>query len=119
MNRILIVEDEVELSGILRTYLSRRHFEVECVETLKDSLTLLSHNLFSFVILDNNLPDGKGLDKIAEFKYLQPQMKIIAMSALQIAHAARTAGADYFIEKPISLKTIEGILLNGGEKSNS
>lgn len=110
LNSVLIVEDELELSGILSKYLNRRHFQVDCVETLKDSLNLLLHKPFSFLILDNNLPDGKGLEYIEQFKTMQPDLKIIAMSALQIHDAALKAGANYFIEKPISLKAIEKIL---------
>lgn len=110
-NRVLIVEDELELSGILSKYLNRRNFVVECVETIKGGIELLSHQPFSFIILDNNLPDGKGLEHINHFRGLQPTLKIIAMSALQVRDAALNAGANYFIEKPISLKAIEKILL--------
>ena len=111
LNKVLIIEDETELSNILKKYLIRRRYEVECVETLRESFVLLSTQSFGAIILDNNLPDGKGLDYIKEFKRLQPELKIIAISALQINDAALNAGANYFIEKPISLKMIESLLV--------
>lgn len=109
-NKILIIEDELELSHILRQYLNTRDFEVDCAETLKESWQLLKNKSFDFIILDNNLPDGKGLEYIPSFRGIQPHLKIIAMSALQLHEVALTAGAHYFVEKPISLKTIENIL---------
>lgn len=112
LNKILIIEDETELSDILKKYLNRRRYEVQCVETLHESFTLLSTQSFGAIILDNNLPDGKGIDHIKDFRLLQPGLKIIAISALQINDAAMKAGANYFIEKPISLKVIESLLLS-------
>jgi DNA-binding response OmpR family regulator len=110
LHRVLIVEDELELSNILSKYLNKRNFDVECTDTIRDGIDKLSKESFHYIILDNNLPDGKGLEHINEFRYLQPDLIIIAISALQVKDVALKAGANYFIEKPISLKAIERIL---------
>jgi DNA-binding response OmpR family regulator len=110
IDKILIIEDEYELSHILKKYLQRRHYKVDCADTLVAGLDMAATQHFQFVILDNNLPDGQGIEHIDKLKMLQPNVCIIAMSALRIKELAHQAGAHFFVEKPISLKNIENIL---------
>ncbi len=111
INRVLIIEDETELSGLIKFFLSKKLYEVTCAENISSAVSLLRSNFFDTIILDNNLPDGKGLDIIPIINCTQNKPKIIAMSALQIREEAFIAGASYYIEKPISLAEIY-LLLN-------
>ena len=80
---------------------------------LKDGINYLKNTDFDVVILDNNLPDGKGMDLIPRIRKAMPKIKIIAMSALGVKPLAMAAGASYFIEKPVSLNEIYQIIING------
>ncbi len=111
-NRVLIIEDETELSGLIKRFLSKRSYEVTCVENLTSAILLLQSNSFDAIILDNNLPDGKGLDIIPTINYVQNKPKIIAMSAMQVRDEALKAGASYYMEKPISMAAIYRLLNN-------
>ncbi len=109
-NRILIIEDEMELSGLLKRFLIKRHYDVICAETLTKAMLLLQSDAFDTIILDNNLPDGKGVDFIPVINRIQNKPKIIAMSALGIRDEALKAGASFYIEKPISMVSIYQLL---------
>ena len=111
MNKsILIIEDETELSGLLQKYLVRKNYDVTCAETLTMGMQLLHAFNYDAIILDNNLPDGKGIDAIPIIKFIQHQPKIIAMSAMQVQDEAIKAGASFYIEKPISMAAIYRLL---------
>ena len=109
-NRILIIEDEMELSGLLKRFLIKRHYEVSCAETLTKALILLKSSSFDTIILDNNLPDGQGVDFISTINSIQNKPIIIAMSALGVGEEALRAGASFYIEKPISMSAVYQLL---------
>ena len=59
------------------------------------------------IILDNQLPDGFGVDFITYVKKKYPQIKIIMISGFSTARdVALNNGADYFLEKPFSLESV-------------
>lgn len=105
-NKVLIIEDEEELGYILKRFLSKKCFDVDYAMNLKDGLNCLKNTDFDVLILDNNLPDGKGMDLIPRIRATMPKITIIAMSALGLKSLALSAGASYFIEKPVSLNEI-------------
>ncbi|MCP3984126.1 MAG: response regulator transcription factor [bacterium] len=62
--RILLIDDDVELSRMLADYLGEAGFEVGIRGTVRDGLALLNGATTSpdLLILDVMLPDGDGLD---------------------------------------------------------
>jgi DNA-binding response OmpR family regulator len=60
--------------------------------------------------LDNHLPDGSGSDFIGQAKKLNPNAKIVMITAHDSAteiNAAFSKGADYFISKPFNSAAIK------------
>ena len=64
--RLLMIEDDHRLAGMVATYLGQNGFEVQHVETALEGLALLHHSTadvpFSLVLLDLMLPDADGLE---------------------------------------------------------
>ena len=60
--KILIIEDEKELAGLVSVYLGREGFEVRTVENAEDGFTLMETWEPELVILDINLPGMDGLE---------------------------------------------------------
>ena len=58
------------------------------------------------ILLDNNLPDGYGLDYIGLFRAMLPKAQIIMISAMDIHNEAFAAGADNFFSKPIDTQRL-------------
>ena len=58
MDRILLVDDEIELANMIKEYLANEGFDVQIKHTLSDGKDSFDSDSFSAVILDINLPDG-------------------------------------------------------------
>jgi two-component system OmpR family response regulator len=112
MKRVLIVDDEVDLCMLIKTYLSRKNYEVYTAHTLSEGVKKIESISPDVLLLDNNLPDGMGW-KAAENIHKQfPNLHITLISAYQTPSDFKTRN-DHFInvlEKPISLNDIEKYL---------
>ena len=105
--KLLVVEDQGETCLLLDLILSERKFESDYVNNLLDADEWLSKNKPSAMILDNKLPDGFGVDFITYVKKNYPGIKIIMISGFGSARdVALNNGADYFLEKPFSMKNV-------------
>jgi DNA-binding NarL/FixJ family response regulator len=65
------------------------------------------------VFLDNNLPDGQGIDFIPYLKLHYPDTRVIMVTANDSASDKKRAfqqGADGFLSKPLSLDLINRTL---------
>lgn len=107
-HHILIIEDEVVVCDMLTRFLEKKQYQVACAQTLADGFIKLQSFLPAIVLLDNNLPDGKGVDQIVRLKELQPDLRIIVVSAMDSVHLQALAnGAEQFIKKPFGFRQIE------------
>ena len=61
MPRILLVEDDPDVSSILTEVLEDAGYEVESSHTLGGGTALLDNNKYDLVIADIGLPDGNGV----------------------------------------------------------
>ena len=104
---MLVVEDQGEMCLILGLILSDREFQLDYVNNLLDADEYLQKNKPSVIILDNQLPDGFGVDFITYVKKKYPAIKIIMISGFGTARdIAMENGADVFLEKPFSLDNV-------------
>lgn len=70
-----------------------------------------------WIFLDNNLPDGKGINVIEQIKQSHSS-RVIMMSAMSnLKEEAFRRGVDYFMDKPISFVEIRRILSSGAASS--
>lgn len=104
---MLVVEDQGEMCLVLDMILSDRNLEVDYVNNLLAADEYLEKNKPSVIILDNQLPDGFGVDFITYIKKKYPEIKIIMISGFGTARdVALENGADVFLEKPFSLDNV-------------
>ena len=104
MTKILIVEDEADMCLLLNILLAGKNIKLDHVKSLSSAASYLASVQPALVILDNQLPDGLGIDYIPEIKKKHPDLKIIMISGL--GEGARDVaidnGADIFLNKPFS-----------------
>ncbi|HEX7905178.1 MAG TPA: response regulator [Chitinophagaceae bacterium] len=102
--KVLIVEDEGEMCLVLNLILDGKEFELDHVQNLLAADRYLKKNKPSVVILDNQLPDGFGVDFIGQIKKNYPTIKIIMISGFDSSFKAVALknGADVFLEKPFT-----------------
>ncbi|MBS1621321.1 MAG: response regulator [Bacteroidetes bacterium] len=107
MKRLLLVEDEGELSLAINLILSDRELEMDYVNSLLSADEYLKKYEPSIIILDNKLPDGFGVDFISYIKKKYPAIRIIMISGFGSARDVALAnGADLFLEKPFSMSDV-------------
>jgi len=107
--KALIVEDEIDICFLLTGILRKKNLQTTFVNTIKDARNTLTTLHPAILFLDNNLPDGLGIDFICHVKKGNPLIKIVMITANDtIADKAKAlkAGADMFIGKPFTRDTI-------------
>ena len=114
MPTLLIVDDEANIRGSLKGALGREGYQVDEAGTLAEARAQL-REAFDFLLLDVWLPDGSGLDLLAEVRESAPETVVIVMSGhatIDVAVRATRLGAYDFMEKPLSLEHLLVALRN-------
>ena len=110
---ILIIEDEGDISLILNLMLKKGDVEIEHVTTLAKAGAFLKEQKTDIVIIDNQLPDGLGMDYIKTIKDDYPTLKIIMITGNTEITDKETAlqnGADVFLAKPFTKEQIQAAI---------
>lgn len=102
--KVLIVEDEADMCLLLNIILTGKDIQLDHVKSLAAAEAYLQEEEPSVVLLDNQLPDGFGVDFITFLKKNYPAVKIIMISGYDGAakDVALENGADTFISKPFT-----------------
>lgn len=104
--RILIVEDQKDLSEVISTYLKQNQHLNDQAFTLREAHLMLKSAEYSAILLDLMLPDGSGIDLLREYRKKGGACPVIIMTAKdQITDriSGLEAGADDYIIKPFNL----------------
>lgn len=109
MKKVLIVDDEIDLCLLIRNTLIKKNYEVYIAHNLSDGVKKLSIFKPDSLLLDNNLPDGKGWNIAKDIKSMYPQMNITLISAHHVGTDLEESLDDSVtvLEKPLSLQDIE------------
>jgi len=118
--KALIVDDEMDICYLLSGILRQRKLRTSYVNNLADAQSVLKEETPSIIFLDNNLPDGKGIDFIGTIKKLYPATKVVMITAFDTysdRSKAYEEGVDFFIGKPFTRdiidKTLERLKFSG------
>ena len=101
-DKILIVDDEVEIADLIETYLKNEDYAVYKFYSAKDALACIDETELDLAILDIMLPDIDGFTicrKIRE-KHTYPVIMLTAKDAETDKITGLTLGADDYITKP-------------------
>ena len=105
--KAVIIDDEIDICLLLGMILKKQGITTTLAHNLSDGLETVAVEQPMLVFLDNNLPDGQGIDQIANFRKRVPQAKLFMISAMEgIAEKAIALGADGFVEKPLNLSKV-------------
>lgn len=103
--RILLVEDEPEMSRMLAERVAHGGFTVDQVSCLAEARAALAQVDYALILLDRRLPDGEGLSLLPEVRRERPGASVLLISALDtVPEKVRglDAGADDYLTKPFS-----------------
>ena len=103
--RLLVIEDELRIAEILRCGLQRVGFAVDVAHRCADAREALAVTIYDAAILDLGLPDGDGLDLLAELRSAHngvPILILTARDAIEDRVSGLDAGADDYLVKPFA-----------------
>ncbi|MCE2891561.1 MAG: response regulator [Hyphomonadaceae bacterium] len=106
--RILIVDDEVEILRTLEPALRAVGYYVRFGETGLEALNLVANEMVDCVLLDLGLPDVDGVEVIRRIREwsVVPILIITAREGLDAKIEALDAGADDYVNKPFDLREL-------------
>lgn len=110
MVNVLLVEDETLFAKSVLRRLQRDGYEGKIVETVAEARHSLNKDLPDILLLDVRLPDGNGLDLLAELRARDDnegkKLPVVVMTAygeLDDAISAMKLGATDYLKKPVDL----------------
>lgn len=101
---VLLVDDDVRLCDLLKTYLSGHGFTVTVANSVKEGLRHLRSQDYDIVLLDITLPDGDGLDVCKKIRLDSsiPVIMLTARGADEDKIIGLELGADDYLAKPFN-----------------
>lgn len=110
---VLVVDDEELIRWSLRERLQAEDFEVLEAGTVAQALKTAASHSIDLILLDNMLPDGRGLEALPKLKQLNPQAVVLMLtgqSSIEQAVEAMRAGAWHYARKPLDLAALVSLL---------
>jgi len=107
--RLLVVEDEPRISEIIKAALERAEFAVDTVRLRADAREALANTAYDAAILDLGLPDGDGLNLLAELRPAGNRIPILILTARDAVEdrvLGLDAGADDYLVKPFAMSEL-------------
>lgn len=107
--RILLVEDEKELSRALAKMLGNDGYDVDCVYDGADGLNFASAGMYDLVLLDVMMPKMNGFEVLAQIRNRKIDTPVIMLTALADENdkiKGLDNGADDYVSKPFSFKEL-------------
>jgi two-component system OmpR family response regulator len=103
--RVLIVEDDVKMAGLVRRGLTEEGLSADVAKNGDDALWMAAATDYDAIVLDVMLPGGDGFDvcrSLREKGEWAPVLMLTARDAVEDRVAGLDAGADDYLTKPFS-----------------
>lgn len=121
MEKILWVDDEIDLLKPHILFLRAKGYEIETVSNGRDALDALDRDNFALVLLDENMPGLSGLETLTRINLQHPQTRVIMITKSEeeniMNQAIGNRIADYLIKPVNPMQILLSIKknLHGGE----
>jgi len=115
MANILIIEDDEVFSELLVMHLEDKNHQPQVAHTLEQARKLVADNIPDAILLDQQLPDGFGIDILKEVTEHSPHPPVIMITGVSdntLAIQAMRLGAYDFIRKPMDEFELDTTLTN-------
>lgn len=110
MPKILIVEDDPQITKILQLNLRLAGLETDNAMTFQDAWTKISSTHFDLILMDIGLPDGSGLDLCQRVRESGNEVPVVFLSArtdeATVVKGIKN-GADDYLRKPFGLEELK------------
>ena len=111
--KILIVDDNRNMSSLLAEMLEIFDFESIRADDGLEAIDKLDQDTFSLVITDMRMPKMSGLDLLQKIKEKNPNLPVVVISGYALddeGNSLLSSMADGFLNKPFKMSDIENLL---------
>ncbi|MDR7268655.1 DNA-binding NtrC family response regulator [Pelomonas saccharophila] len=112
MPHALVVDDDHDSAASLRELIAGEQFTVAVAHNMRDARRQISLQQPDILLLDLRLPDGNGMDLLADPKLVANSEVVLCTGHASLEtslQALRLGAADYLV-KPVNLKQLQGVL---------
>lgn len=108
MNNILLVDDDIELCGMLKQYLETEGYRVDMVHNGADALQLARAGRYDIMVLDVMMPGLDGFEVLRELRRdsLLPVLMLTARGEDVDSIVGLELGADDYLSKPCNPRVL-------------
>jgi DNA-binding NtrC family response regulator len=110
---LLLVDDEEAFRRLTGNELAHTGYQVTTAGNLAEAREILRENRFDIALFDVRMPDGSGLDLLAEIKESAPATQVVMLTGhatVEGAIRAMKEGALDFLTKPFKFEELEAVL---------
>jgi DNA-binding NtrC family response regulator len=114
MERILVVDDEIEVCNVLQEFLSSKGYEVYSALDGPTAISKVKEVRPHIVLLDIIMPGMGGIDVLKEIGEVDSRVGVIMVTAVadhELAKRAIELGAYDYLTKPMDLDYLETVVL--------
>ncbi|WP_308993492.1 sigma-54 dependent transcriptional regulator [Mariniflexile litorale] len=118
MKNILLIEDDVAFSEMLKHFLKRHQYIVDVSYNIHNASALLKKQNYDLVFTDLRLPDGDGIDFLKQIKKSHSHIPVVLMTSyaeVSTAVQAMKQGAFDYISKPFNPDEVLEVISNALE----
>lgn len=119
--RLLLVEDEIQLSEALNQILSKNKYVVDDVYNGEDGLDYGLTDIYDVIVLDIMLPKINGLEVLRRLRKENIKTPVILLTAkgeIEDKVKGLDSGADDYLAKPFALARLRAFIRRQGEIIN-
>jgi putative two-component system response regulator len=119
MTRVLVIDDEEVIRGLMREILERAGYETIGAETAEQALSLLEEQDVSLVVSDIVMPGLTGLELLEEVRARRPSLPVILVTGAgtyENLSEAVTRGANGLVIKPFSHADLQNAVAGALER---
>lgn len=107
--KVLLIDDEPSIQFAFSAYLDKTGYQVQTAGSIMEARQKINQDGFDIILLDLSLPDGNGLDLIAEIRHHHPEVALVVITGggdVPLAVKAMQLGADNFLTKPVNMNEL-------------
>ncbi len=114
MNRLLIVDDELDVREFAGNFFRKRGFDVLTAASGNEALRFAREENPDLVLLDIRLGEMSGVEVLRELRQHGNPVKVVMVSGIEeewVVKETSSLGAIGFIHKPLILEELEKVVL--------
>ena len=112
--KLLVVDDEIDVRNFFTNFFGRREIEVLAVSNAEEAIKMVVSQRPKAILLDIKLEGMDGIETLRRIKELDKQVKVIMVTGReddQAKQETKKLGAYGFIHKPIELDEVEKLVM--------